>query len=53
MLLAVRMPLREPFEERMIWGQGDAAGLKVVETDVRRVGALAHAISFREIVLSY
>ncbi len=27
--------------ERMVWGQGDAAGLKVVDTAVGRVGALA------------
>jgi nitrilase len=29
------------FHERMIWGQGDGAGLTVVETAVGRVGALA------------
>lgn len=29
------------FHERMVWGQGDGAGLKVVPTAVGRVGALA------------
>ncbi|MEO0408634.1 MAG: Nit6803 family nitrilase [Cyanobacteria bacterium P01_A01_bin.135] len=29
------------FHERMVWGQGDGAGLKVVATAVGRVGALA------------
>jgi nitrilase len=29
------------FHERMVWGQGDGSGLKVVETAVGRVGALA------------
>jgi aliphatic nitrilase len=28
------------FHERMIWGQGDGASLKVVESDVGRLGAL-------------
>jgi nitrilase len=29
------------FHERMIWGQGDGSGLKVVDTAVGRIGALA------------
>src|ERR1700761_9010736 len=36
-----RRKLTPTFHERMIWGQGDGAGLKVVETAVGRVGALA------------
>ncbi|MCG7403290.1 MULTISPECIES: Nit6803 family nitrilase [Caballeronia] len=40
-LLLKRRKITPTFHERMIWGQGDAAGLKVVETGVGRVGALA------------
>lgn len=40
-LLLKRRKLTPTFHERMIWGQGDAAGLKVVDTAVGRVGALA------------
>ena len=36
-----RRKLTPTFHERMIWGQGDGAGLKVVDTVVGRVGALA------------
>lgn len=36
-----RRKITPTFHERMIWGQGDAAGLKVVNTGVGRVGALA------------
>ena len=36
-----RRKLTPTFHERMVWGQGDGAGLKVVETGVGRVGALA------------
>ncbi|APR40329.1 Nit6803 family nitrilase [Paraburkholderia sp. SOS3] len=36
-----RRKLTPTFHERMIWGQGDAAGLKVVQTAYARVGALA------------
>jgi len=36
-----RRKITPTFHERMIWGQGDASGLKVVETGVGRVGALA------------
>jgi aliphatic nitrilase len=40
-LLLKRRKITPTFHERMIWGQGDAAGLKVAETRVGRVGALA------------
>ncbi|WLE61727.1 Nit6803 family nitriliase [Burkholderia plantarii] len=40
-LLVKRRKLTPTFHERMIWGQGDAAGLKVAQTAVGRVGALA------------
>ena len=36
-----RRKITPTYHERMVWGQGDAAGLKVVETAVGRVGALA------------
>jgi aliphatic nitrilase len=36
-----RRKLTPTFHERMIWGQGDGAGLKVVDTAVGRLGALA------------
>ncbi len=36
-----RRKITPTFHERMVWGQGDAAGLKVVETRVGKVGALA------------
>jgi aliphatic nitrilase len=36
-----RRKLTPTYHERMIWGQGDASGLKVVNTGVGRVGALA------------
>ena len=36
-----RRKITPTFHERMIWGQGDAAGLQVVPTAVGRVGALA------------
>ena len=36
-----RRKITPTFHERMIWGQGDGAGLKVVETAVGKVGALA------------
>ena len=36
-----RRKITPTYHERMVWGQGDAAGLKVVETRVGRVGALA------------
>jgi aliphatic nitrilase len=40
-LVLNRRKLTPTFHERMIWGQGDAAGLKVIDTAVGRVGALA------------
>ena len=36
-----RRKITPTFHERMVWGQGDGAGLQVVETAVGRVGALA------------
>ena len=36
-----RRKITPTYHERMIWGQGDGAGLKVVETAVGRLGALA------------
>jgi len=40
-LLLKRRKLTPTFHERMIWGQGDATGLQVVDTRIGRVGALA------------
>jgi nitrilase len=40
-LILKRRKITPTYHERMIWGQGDASGLKVVETAVGRVGALA------------
>ncbi len=40
-LLLKRRKITPTYHERMVWGQGDGAGLKVVETGVGRVGALA------------
>jgi nitrilase len=36
-----RRKITPTYHERMIWGQGDASGLKVIDTKVGRVGALA------------
>jgi nitrilase len=36
-----RRKITPTFHERMIWGQGDGSGLKVIDTAVGRVGALA------------
>ncbi|QKD04452.1 Nit6803 family nitrilase [Mesorhizobium loti] len=36
-----RRKITPTYHERMVWGQGDASGLKVVDTRVGRVGALA------------
>ena len=36
-----RRKITPTYNERMIWGQGDGAGLKVVDTAVGRMGALA------------
>ena len=40
-LLLKRRKITPTYHERMIWGMGDASGLKVVPTAVGRVGALA------------
>ena len=40
-MLLKRRKITPTFHERMIWGQGDGAGLRVVDTAVGRVGALA------------
>lgn len=40
-LVLKRRKITPTYHERMIWGQGDGAGLKVVDTRVGRVGALA------------
>ncbi len=40
-LLLKRRKITPTFHERMVWGQGDGSGLRVVETAVGRVGALA------------
>ena len=40
-LILKRRKITPTYHERMIWGQGDASGLKVVETAVGRIGALA------------
>ncbi|TXI23282.1 MAG: Nit6803 family nitriliase [Roseateles sp.] len=36
-----RRKITPTYHERMVWGQGDAAGLRAVDTRVGRVGALA------------
>ncbi|MDY0748948.1 Nit6803 family nitrilase [Paucibacter sp. R3-3] len=40
-LLLKRRKITPTYHERMVWGQGDAAGLRTVDTRVGRVGALA------------
>jgi nitrilase len=40
-LILKRRKITPTFHERMIWGQGDGSGLRVVDTAVGRVGALA------------
>jgi aliphatic nitrilase len=40
-LLLKRRKITPTYHERMVWGQGDGAGLKVVDTAIGRVGALA------------
>ncbi|CAB3808445.1 Aliphatic nitrilase [Paraburkholderia ultramafica] len=40
-LVLKRRKITPTFHERMIWGQGDAAGLKIAQTAIARVGALA------------
>lgn len=41
LLLLKRRKITPTYHERMVWGQGDGAGLTVVETAVGKVGALA------------
>lgn len=40
-LVLKRRKITPTYHERMIWGQGDGSGLKVVDTAVGRIGALA------------
>ena len=40
-LVLKRRKMTPTYHERMIWGQGDGSGLKVVDTKVGKVGALA------------
>ena len=40
-LVLKRRKITPTYHERMVWGQGDASGLKVVDSAVGRVGALA------------
>jgi aliphatic nitrilase len=40
-LVLKRRKITPTYHERMIWGQGDGSGLKVVDTAVGRLGALA------------
>jgi aliphatic nitrilase len=40
-LVFARRKITPTFHERMIWGQGDGSGLRAVETQVGRIGALA------------
>jgi nitrilase len=40
-LVLKRRKITPTYHERMVWGQGDGSGLKVVDTAVGKVGALA------------
>lgn len=40
-LLLKRRKITPTYHERMVWGQGDGAGLKVVDTAIGKLGALA------------
>jgi putative nitrilase len=40
-LVLMRRKLTPTYHERMLWGQGDGSGLKVVSTELGRIGALA------------
>ena len=40
-LVLKRRKITPTYHERMIWGQGDASGLKVAQTSLAKVGALA------------
>jgi nitrilase len=40
-LLLKRRKITPTYQERMVWGQGDGAGIRAVDTAIGRVGALA------------
>jgi nitrilase len=40
-LILKRRKITPTYHERMIWGQGDGSGLKVVDSSIGRIGALA------------
>ncbi|MEB3351517.1 MAG: Nit6803 family nitrilase [Cyanobacteriota bacterium] len=40
-LVLKRRKITPTYHERMVWGQGDGAGLQVVDTSLGRIGALA------------
>ncbi len=40
-LLLKRRKITPTYHERMVWGQGDGAGLKVLDTTIGKLGALA------------
>ncbi len=40
-LLLKRRKITPTYHERMVWGQGDGAGLKVVDSAIGKIGALA------------
>ncbi len=40
-LVLKRRKITPTYHERMIWGQGDGSGLKAVDTNIGRIGALA------------
>ncbi|MFN9870285.1 MAG: Nit6803 family nitrilase [Cyanobacteriota bacterium] len=40
-LVLKRRKITPTYHERMVWGQGDGAGLQVVSTELGRIGALA------------
>lgn len=40
-LVLKRRKITPTYHERMVWGQGDGSGLKVVDTSIGRIGALA------------
>ncbi|WP_153132996.1 Nit6803 family nitrilase [Dechloromonas hortensis] len=40
-IILKRRKITPTYHERMVWGQGDGSGLKVVETGIGRIGALA------------
>jgi nitrilase len=40
-IILKRRKITPTYHERMVWGQGDGSGLKVVETSLGRIGSLA------------